>query len=377
MTRRTVNRLFTAVLLSCVVAGDAGMAPAADAPRNLSRVIDPGAMPHRVHVFEDYETEIEKRWWLRGEPVDKDLPPSLSPTTPNRRASRATPSKDFDEKMGDPSLDYKAVVFNPVPGPPMAGRTRLRFRYHLTGTDTLRVQIYSLTNNYHRHLVLTGLPQGQWQTAAVDMTAARRPDGSGGPLSEDERIDDIQFYIGPNPPPIAELRIDDIVLYEAAKEGEHRPFPRRVIFTGWFDTGEQGNEWPGDFQIVPREKPHSWDAARSVAHPMTGKPWLRVHMRGMRTLSRPTELLLRYRASSPGPIRIELANGKTSAHYDAVISEPIANEWTEATVRFDVPANAEGDSIQVDEIRFHPSGIGPLLIDDLLLYEPAAAVRGN
>ena len=61
--------------------------------------------------------------------------------------------------------------------------------------DEIRVQIYSLTNNYHRNLVLTGLPGGTWQDATGDLTQARRPDGSGGPLSEDERIDDIQFYI--------------------------------------------------------------------------------------------------------------------------------------------------------------------------------------
>ena len=53
----------------------------------------------------------------------------------------------------------------------------------------------------------------------------RRPDGSGGPLAEDERIDDIQFYIDPR----AELLIDDIVLYEAAPDGEKRPFPARVL----------------------------------------------------------------------------------------------------------------------------------------------------
>ena len=48
-----------------------------------------------------------------------------------------------------------------------------------------------------------------------------------------------------------ELLIDDIVLYDAGPETETRdvsPFPRRIIFTGWFDTGKQGKEWPGDFR---------------------------------------------------------------------------------------------------------------------------------
>ena len=92
------------------------------------------------------------------------------------------------------------------------------------------------------------------------MTQMRRPDGTGGPLAEDERIDDIQFYVDPR----AELLIDDIVLYDAAADGEKRPFPKRILFTGWFDTGKQGKEWPGDFEIVNHEKPRTWKCARAV-----------------------------------------------------------------------------------------------------------------
>src|SRR6266536_612996 len=77
------------------------------------------ALPLLVHVFEDFETDIEMRWWLRGAAETNNLPPSLSPTLSNTRACRATATKDFDDKFGDASQNYKAVVFNPVPGPPM------------------------------------------------------------------------------------------------------------------------------------------------------------------------------------------------------------------------------------------------------------------
>src|SRR5207248_1588015 len=96
--------------------------------------------------------------------------------------------------QGDTTTVYRAVIFNPVPGPPMGSNTRLRFKYKLTGTDTIRVQLYSLTNGYHRYLSVSGLEQGKWLDGCVDMTQMRRPDGSGGPLAKDERIDDIQFY---------------------------------------------------------------------------------------------------------------------------------------------------------------------------------------
>ena len=85
--------------------------------------------------------------------------------------------------MGDMAAVYRAVVFNPVPGPPMSGRTKLAFRYKLTGSDTLRVQLYSLSRGFHRYLSITGCKQGEWTQAAVDMTQMRRPDGSGGPLA--------------------------------------------------------------------------------------------------------------------------------------------------------------------------------------------------
>jgi hypothetical protein len=328
--------------------------------RNVSTIIDQGRFPYRVHVIEDYETEIERRWWLRGEPETKNLPSSRTSSWPNQRACRATETMDFDRKMGDQSKKYKAVIFNPVPGPPMGKHSRLSFDYWLDGTDQLRVQIYSLTNNYHRHLLLTGLKQNQWQSATVDMTKARRPDGSGGPLSEDERIDDIQFYIAPD----ADLVIDNIVLYDAATKEETRPFPRRLIFTGWFDTGKQGNEWPGDFEIVLHEKPLTWDAAKSVVNPDTGKPWLRVSMRGMRPLGKSTHLRFRYQLTGAQEISVSLVNSKTKKQWNAEITEAVQDSWTEVTCNFPLPAQS-----LADEVQFLLPNTGSLLVDDLLLYE--------
>jgi purine nucleosidase len=199
---------------------------------NPAKPVPRGNFPRSVHVVEDYETDIERRWWLAGMPETRDVPAGST------RACRGVLCDDFDDRMGDPRGVYTAVIFNPVPGPPVGKSTRLGFRYRLRGAGVLRVQLYSLSRGYHRHLTLTGLPQGKWQEAAVDMTAARRPDGSGGPLSEGERIDDIQFYTERD----AELLVDDVVLYDAAPPGERRPFPRTVYFTGWFDTGRQGVE---------------------------------------------------------------------------------------------------------------------------------------
>jgi inosine-uridine nucleoside N-ribohydrolase len=321
---------------------------------NASKLIDPGKFPARVHVFEDYETDIEKRWWMCGKLETKDVP------VPGGRACRAVLTQDFDDKQGDLAAMYRAVIFNPVPGPPMGANTRLRFRYKLTGTDTLRVQLYSLSNGYHRYLSVSGLEQGKWADGCVDMTRMRRPDGTGGALAANERIDDIQFYVDPR----AELLVDDVILYDAAEPGAARPFPRRVVFTGWFDTGRQGKEWPGDFAIVDHERPRAWKAAKSVAGP-GGRPWLRVGLRGERRLDRRTELLFKYRLAGADGIAVELFHAKTGEAVGRQEVKLAAGPWREVTLRFELPPGATAD-----EIRFVLPAGSELQVDDVLLYTP-------
>ena len=334
-------------------------------PTNISCIVPRGAMPNRVHVVEDYETNIEQRWWLAGNVITGDVPPGST------RACEAGLCRDLDGKMGDSRKIYRAVVFNPVPGPPMGSNTRLSFSYNLVGADTIRVQLYTLSKNYHRHLTLTELPQGTWQSATVDMTAARRPDGSGGPLEADERIDDIQFYVTSD----ARLRIDNIVLYESARINEDRPFPRRIIFTAWFDTGKQGKEWPGDFEIVPHSKPRKWYAAKSVENPKTALPWIRVYMRGLRKLSERTSLQFKYRVTGGREFQVALANSVTDSKLQVPVREPVLDKWAQATVGFRVPGKNGSQDRQADEILFMVESGGTLLIDDVLLYEPAESAH--
>ncbi|MDB5313300.1 MAG: hypothetical protein JWO38_7502 [Gemmataceae bacterium] len=323
-------------------------------PGHATTLIDPGLFPARIHTFEDYETDIEKRWWMCGKLEEKDVP------APGGRACRAVLTQDFDDRQGDTATTYRAVIFNPVPGPPMGPNTRLRFKYKLTGTDAVRVQLYSLTNGYHRYLSVSGLEQGKWLDGCVDMTRMRRPDGTGGPLAAGERIDDIQFYVDPR----AELLVDDVVLYDAAAGGEKRPFPSRVVFTSWFDTGKQGKEWPGDFEIVAHDKPRAGKAAKSVARRDDGKPWVRLDIRGERKLDAKTELTFKYRLAEAAEVRIELYTRKSGKAIAGHTVKLPGGEWGETTVPFAPPPGAI-----LDEIRFLlPSG--ELRLDDVLLYTP-------
>jgi inosine-uridine nucleoside N-ribohydrolase len=324
-------------------------------PKNATTLIDPGGFPARVHVFEDYETDIEKRWWMCGKLETKDVSAAAG------RACRGVLTQDFDDKQGDTATMYRAVIFNPVPGPPMGPNTRLRFRYKLTGTDTLRVQLYSLTNGYHRYLSVSGLEHGKWAEGAVDMTRIRRPDGTGGALAADERIDDIQFYVDPR----AELLIDDVILYEAALEGEKRPFPKRVIFTGWFDTGKQGVEWPGEFEIIPHEKPRTWKAARSMARPAPRDPWLRIGLRGARQLPPAVEIKFKYQLVGAKTATVEFWDTRAGRVRTIEWTPEKIGEWAETTI------SLPGADATADELRFTLPKGGQLTVDDVLVYEPA------
>jgi len=190
------------------------------------------------------------------------------------------------------------------------------------------------------------------------MTQMRRPDGSGGLLAADERIDDIQFYIDPR----AELLIDDIVLYDTAAKDEKRPFPKRIIFTAWFDTGKQGKEWPGEFEIVTHEKPRTWKAAKSVKGP-DDEQIIRIGMRGARKLDANTQLTFQYKLTGAGAINVELRAG----------GKPILGTQSLLLLNRDMWGRGGGafkltGKENADEIVFRAPKGSELLVDDVLLF---------
>jgi len=318
-------------------------------------MVERRGFPTRIHVAEDFETDIERKWWMSGKPE------KFTGLESSKRACRGMLTHDFDDLLGNPKAMHTAVIFNPVPGPPMGSRTRLSFRYLIKGSDTLRVQIYSLTNGYHRHLVVKDLKQGEWREATVEMIAARRPDGTGGELSENERIDDIQFYTDPT----AELLIDDFFLYDDTPMDRSRPFPKRVLYTGLFDTGKQGKEWPGDFEIVAHGEADQWKYAKSIVK--DGKPELRLYLRGERAVRETVKVKFRYYVTGTEGMTVVLGNGTKKKTHRAELKELKMGEWSIGEVEFDRKKFVEGET--VDELRFELPNGAELRIDDVLVYE--------
>src|SRR5262249_27771030 len=155
-----------------------------------------------------------------------------------------------------------------------------------------------------------------------------------------ERIDDVQFYVDPR----AELVIDDMVPYDAAVPGEKRPFPKSIHFTGVFDTGKQGKEWPGTFEIVDRGS--FWKAAKSVDNPEMGAPWIRVNLRGERPLGGKTQLFFRYRLTGAESAGVRLVNRSAKDARVVELKDLKAGEWAEAVADFTGESRPRGDRVE-------------------------------
>ena len=266
---------------------------------------------------------------MSGKEELKDLPPG------SKRACRAVLTQDFDDLQGDVKTMYRAVIFNPVPGPPMGPNTRLSFKYKLHGTSTLRVQLYSLTNGYHRYLSVSDLPQDKWEEGTVDMTQMRRPDGSGGPLSADERIDDIQFYIDPR-------AISSSTTWYSATP----PLKTKNALSPSTSSSPAGS--------TPASKARNGQA-RSRSPCMTSRGHgnmpnqsrakrrskteaeVRLRLRGERPLGKECELKFLYHLEGKGPVDVVLYRaGKPLPRAMQRISKLQTGAWTETTLKYTV-----------------------------------------
>src|SRR5262249_13648871 len=150
-------------------------------------------------------------------------------------------------------------------------------------------------------------------------------------------------------------------------------------FTGTFDTGKQGKEWPGNFDIVEHRPPLTWKAARSVPNEERGTPWIRLHLRGERPLGESTHLSFRYRITGADSLRVELANRTAQDSHAVELKSLKRDEWAEVLVDFSRAKGEKGvvprKGDRTDEIRFLLPKGAELLIDDVLLYEPGTAEK--
>jgi hypothetical protein len=166
---------------------------------------EPEPFPNRVIFLAAFDTGPKEKYW----PGDFELA-EKPPTNAFWRAARAVPRKDGQGKR----------VSLPIEPPrPVGAHTKLRFRYHLSGSSRMTVQIFDATVQDNRHLNLTGLKQDEWTTCYVDFSRdSRRNDGAANsPFAAGNRVDDIFFLVRPDGPQSVELYVDEVVLFDAAE----------------------------------------------------------------------------------------------------------------------------------------------------------------
>jgi hypothetical protein len=171
---------------------------------------DPEPFPNRVILLAAFDTgEKEKYWPGDFQIVDAGAQgDSAAPPGTWWRAARSVSRSDGKGKW---------IRLGIVPPRPVGERTKLRFRYHLRGATSMIVQIFDVKAMDNRHIRLDGLKTGEWETVHLDFTRdSRRNDGSAGPFEAGSPVDDLFFFVDPQAPE-AQLHLDEVVLYDAAR----------------------------------------------------------------------------------------------------------------------------------------------------------------
>lgn len=165
--------------------------------------VEPEPFPNRVIFLAAFDTGEKDKYW----PGDFDLV-EKPPVDAFWRAAKAVPRADEKEKW---------IRLQITPPRPVGAHTKLRFRYHLTGTTEMTVQIFDATVQDNRHVSLPKLKQDAWTTQYVDISRdSRRNDGtSPSPFTAGNKVDDLFFFVRPHNGKEADLFVDEVVLYDA------------------------------------------------------------------------------------------------------------------------------------------------------------------
>jgi hypothetical protein len=174
---------------------------------------EPEPFPNRVLYLAAFDTGIQppearKKYW----PGEFEVAEGEAPKDSYWAVARAMPRRDGKGKW---------IRLQIEPTTKVGAHTKLRFRYHLRGAASLRVQIFDATDQDNRHVVLTNLASDAWQTVYVDFTKdARRNDGSDTPFAAGHVVDDLFFFVEPAGEQPVELHIDEVVLFDAGAAGK-------------------------------------------------------------------------------------------------------------------------------------------------------------
>jgi len=165
---------------------------------------EPEPFPNRVIFLAAFDTGPKEKYW----PGEFDLA-EQPPAGAFWRAARSVTRKDGKGQFTRLQIE---------PPRPVGAHTKLRFRYHLAGTNAMTVQIFDATVQDNRHVNLRDLKQNEWTTLYVDFSRdSRRNDGtSNSPIPAGNLVDDIFFFLPPESAAQTRLFVDEVVLFDAS-----------------------------------------------------------------------------------------------------------------------------------------------------------------
>jgi hypothetical protein len=163
---------------------------------------EPELFPNRIILLAAFDTGPKEQYWP-GDYTIAENPPAGT----NWRAARSGPRRD----------GHQLIVLPIAPPRPVGARTKLRFRYHLTGASAMTVQVFDATVQDNRHIRLNDLKQGEWVTLYIDFTRdARRNDGTpNSSFPAGNLVDDLFFFVEGDGAKTATLHVDEVVLFDA------------------------------------------------------------------------------------------------------------------------------------------------------------------
>jgi len=167
--------------------------------------------PNRVIFLAAFDTGIDAKSKPKYWPGDLEIVTSKTgaPQGSYGVVVRSVARKDGNGKMIRLQID---------PPRPVGERTKLRLKYHLTGTSQMTAQIFDATDQDNRHIVVKDLKPGAWQTLYLDFTTdAKRNDGGTTPFAAGHKVDDLFFFVEPEGKGEVELFVDEVVLFDARR----------------------------------------------------------------------------------------------------------------------------------------------------------------
>jgi hypothetical protein len=168
---------------------------------------DKEPFPNRVIFLASFDTGPKEKYW----PGDFEIV-EQPPANAYWRAAKSVPRRDGKAVM---------VRLQIHPPRPVGARTKVRFRYHLTGASEMTVQIFDATVQDNRNVILRGCEAGKWTTACVDLTAdACRNDGTRDTFRAGNNVDDLFFFVPSQAGREPTLFVDEVVLFDAGTTPE-------------------------------------------------------------------------------------------------------------------------------------------------------------